>query len=146
MSPAAPDPRRRPPRASAAARSRSRVDDHQLLGAQPAQRVRQRRARAAGAEQDDRLHGARRAARARTLSAKPLGVGVVPGRAAVADHDRVDRADRRGVLVELVEMLEHRLLARVGDVQPVVPGVARAREQLADAASPSTSMSSVRYA
>ena len=65
-----------------------------------------RRARAAGAEQHDAVQ---RGARQPALEAlgEPGGVGVVADRAAVAKHDRVDRAERLGLVGELVEVLEH---------------------------------------
>ena len=76
-------------------------------------------ARPARAEQDDRVeHGVREpvAHGAR----EPGQVGVVPDGPAVGEHDGVDRADRRGLGGQLVEVVEHQLLDRMGDVEPVV--------------------------
>ena len=70
--------------------------------------MRDRGAGAAGAEQHD-AHPARASGQpALDVRGEPGHVGVVAGRAAVADHDRVDRAERRGVVVELVEVLDRR--------------------------------------
>jgi hypothetical protein len=51
---------------------------------------------------------------------------------AVPQDDRVHRAECGGVGGQLVEVLEHELLARVGDVEAVVTHESRGGEDLAD--------------
>ena len=76
--------------------SRSRAQRAAARGRRPRPRRRRRAARRADA--------ARRAARGRTRLPKPERVGVVPDRPAVGEHDGVDRAERRGVGGQRVEM------------------------------------------
>ena len=63
----------------------------------------------------------RRIARARQAAAKALGerqpVGIVAHAAALAQHDGVDRPQRAGVVGQVREERQHRLLAGVGDVE-----------------------------
>jgi hypothetical protein len=54
----------------------------------------------------------------------------VADRPAGFEHHSVDRAELGGVLGELVQVLDDGLLARVGDVQSVVPEPAYRPEQL----------------
>ena len=57
-------------------------------------------------------------------------VGVAAEHPAVAEQDRVDRAEVAGVVGELVEQGHHRLLERVRDVDPVEAEPAYPAEQL----------------
>ena len=95
-------------------------------------RVRDRRARAAGAEHDD-LAQRRVGQPAPEALREPARVGVVPDRAAVVEHDRVDRFQRRGLGREVVEVLDDVLLAGVCHVDAAVPVAAGALEQFAHA-------------
>jgi hypothetical protein len=64
---------------------------------------------------------------------KPRPVCVMSDGAAAAEHHGVDRAQRFGIWRELVEVLDHRLLAGIRDVQAAVAELARRPNQLADA-------------
>ena len=107
------------------------VEHVEPLAPEAEQRVGDRRTGAAGADQQrPRQRGARQSA------AEALGeagaVRVVPDRAPVAQHHRVDGAERGRLVGQLVEVLEHELLARMGDVEPVEAGLAGLLEQVAD--------------
>ena len=108
------------------------VDDGQPLGAERQRRVADRGAGPAGAEQHHaaQLGVGQPAGEARREAG---AVGVVADRPPVGpEDDRVHRAERRGVRGQLVEVLEHRLLARVGDVQPREPHRPRGGDDVAD--------------
>ncbi len=100
---------RRAPRSASTTASRSTPSDDR--------RVRDRGPRAAGADEHDALGRRRRAARARSSPANPGQSVLCPTAAAVVEHDRVDRAERLGLGRERVEVLDHELLAGVGDVE-----------------------------
>ena len=64
---------------------------------------------------------------------EPGPVGVVADRAAVGEDDGVDRAERLGVGRQLVEVLDHELLAGMGDVEAgEAERAARPRTSVAD--------------
>ena len=94
------------------------VDHRELPDAQLDRGLRHRRAGAAGADLHDpvALHVGQAAAEA---LGEARGVGVVADPAAVAQHHRVDRAQCRRVLGQLVQQRDHRLLAGEGDVEAV---------------------------
>ncbi|MGF6651544.1 hypothetical protein OKW34_002106 [Paraburkholderia youngii] len=82
-------------------------------------RVRDRRAGAAGAQLHDAFQRhVRQAALKRARETGP--VGVVTDTLAVLEQHGVDRAERAGVVGQFIEQRNHRLLARIGDVQAVV--------------------------
>ena len=60
------------------------------------------------------------------------GVGVVADRRAVLEHHRVDGAQPGGGLVQTVQVLDDQLLARVGDVEHVVPQDPGGAHEVAD--------------
>lgn len=84
-----------------------------------------------GAARAELYHGAGRhvGQAADEGAGEPDGVGVVADGAPVAEHDGVDRAERRGLGVQLVEVLDDDLLARMGDVESVETHGARRAEQ-----------------
>jgi hypothetical protein len=106
------------------------VHDGQVGGAEPEQGVGHGAARAAGAEQDDVLGG-----RVGQPGGEGRGesgdVGVVADHAAVTQQDGVDRAQRGGPAVDLVQVRQHQLLARMGDVERVVAQSASLLQQVA---------------
>ena len=77
--------------------------------------------------------GRRRAAPSAKDSPEAGDVGVVPDGPAVADQHGVERADRGHLGSDLVDQRHHRLLDRVGDVEPVEAELDRRREQVAQA-------------
>ncbi len=92
------------------------VEQGQPLDAKRESRVRHRRARAARAELDHALE--RRIGQvAPETFGKSRPVGVVADPAAVLEHDRIDRAECPRILGQAVEQRDHRLLARMGDVE-----------------------------
>ncbi|KGT03044.1 hypothetical protein JT30_4656 [Burkholderia pseudomallei] len=105
------------------------VEERELRGAHRERRVRDGRARAARAKLHDALERrARQPARERLREARPIGV--VADAPAVREAHRVDRAERGRVRRQFVEMLDHPLLARMRDVQPVEAHPFGGREQL----------------
>ena len=146
--------RRRPPRRGAraprrAAAARSLARRRRTLSRSAPERehrVGDRRARPAGAEQHDAL-GARARQAALERLAEAARVGVVADRAPVAQHDRVDRAERGRLGRQLVELVDHELLARVRDVEPAQAGARASRTSAPTslAGRPSSSRSSSRY-
>ena len=92
------------------------VDDRELAHALCEEGIADRGAGAASAE----LHHAA-ARNVGQLAPEALGeappVGVVPDAPCLREHDRVDRAKRPRVWRELVQSADHRLLARVRDVE-----------------------------
>ncbi|AGP55305.1 hypothetical protein M271_18765 [Streptomyces rapamycinicus NRRL 5491] len=108
------------------------VGQCQPVGADGQQGMGDGGARPARAEQHD-LAGGRVGQTAAEGAGEAGPVGVVADRPAVlAEHHRVDRAEQRGVLRQPVEMPDHRLLAGMGDVEPVEAQPGGGPHQLAD--------------
>ena len=102
------------------ARSAFRIDveDREVRGRpRSTKRSRDRHARAAGAEEERRGQVAAPASPRRKLSAKPQQSVLCPIAPAALEDDRVDRADRRGVRRQLVEVRDDALLERMRDVE-----------------------------
>ena len=116
--------------AQASARSGSRVEHGDVLGALVEQAVADGDAGAAGADQrpPGRRTASGSAARKARAVAGPVGVAAQPP--AVAEDHGVDRAQVGGVVGELVEQRHHRLLERVGDVEAVEAEPLRPGEQV----------------
>ena len=109
------------------------VDDRQSPSAELHQGMRDCRTRTSGADQDDRIERRVRQAAHKRL-AKAEDVGVVAGRSAVVEDDGVHGAECNGPGGEIVEPLEHELLARVRDVQAAEAEALCVCEKLADRA------------
>ena len=134
--------------ASAAARSASTSTTVSRSAPSAQQRVRDRRARAAGAEQHDASSARVGQPAVEALARSPVASVLWPIARPSREHDGVDRAERRGVGGRARRGASmHQLLARVRDVEPVEAGRGprASSSPTASGASPSSSMSSSRY-
>ena len=98
---------------------RRRIDHDDASGAEAEQRVRDRRAGAARAEENDPV-GRRSEQSSDEVLLEAEGVGIVTGGLPALEHNGVHGPNGRRLGRELVNVVEDELLVRMGDVQPSV--------------------------
>jgi hypothetical protein len=108
------------------------IDDRQMVGAQPQQRVADGRAGTACTDEYHVVGGGDRQALTES-ECESCGVGVVSDGARAIEDDRVDGAQLGRDVVDVIEMLDDQSLAWMGDVQRVEAEGAGPVEHLADA-------------